>query len=51
MQKQPKKIVAVALPLDLYEQLKIYAEEDYRSIPGYIRQILILHLQNRTPPD
>lgn len=46
MQKQSKKIVAVALPLDLYEQLKSYAEEDYRTIPSYIRQILKLHLQN-----
>ena len=51
MKKQPKKIVAVALPLEMYEQLKIFAEEDYRSIPGYIRQILKLHLQNRNPPN
>ena len=46
MQKQSKKTVAVTLPLELYEQLKSYAEEDYRTVPSYIRQILKLHLQN-----
>ena len=51
MTRKEKKTVSILLPLEMYEQLKIYAEEDYRTIPGYIRQILKLHLQNRKTPD
>ena len=33
------------LPMDLYNQLKSSAEEDYRSVPNYIRQVLKLYFQ------
>ena len=45
MKNQSRKTVTVTLPMDLYEQLKASAEEDYRSIPNYVRQVLKLHFQ------
>ena len=42
-----QKIVAVRLPLEMYEALSRIAEEDTRSIPNQIRQILREYLRNR----
>ena len=36
----PKKTVAVQMPMPLYERLKELAQEDYRTLPAEIRQIL-----------
>lgn len=50
MIKGPKKTVSVVLPLELYEWLQLLAEETYRSVPAYIRQVLkcyLWHLENR----
>jgi len=43
MTKGPKKTVSVALPVELYEQLKEKAEETSRTVPSYIRQVLKGH--------
>lgn len=40
MQTEEKKSVSLSLPLSLYEVLRRYAEEDGRSLPRQIRQIL-----------
>lgn len=42
-----QKIVAVRLRMDMYEALSVVAEEDTRSIPNQIRQILREYLRNR----
>lgn len=47
MNKGPRKIVSVRMPLDLYETLKQLAAEDRRSIPSYIRLVLWEHLDKR----
>lgn len=49
MIKGPKKTVSVVMPLELYEQLALRAEDESRSVPGYIRQVLkcyFWHLEN-----
>lgn len=40
MQTEEKKSVSLSLPLSLYKVLRRYAEEDGRSLPRQIRQIL-----------
>ena len=40
MQTEEKKNVSLSLPLPLYKTLRHYAEEDGRSLPRQIRQIL-----------
>ena len=45
MNNQSKKTVTVTLPMDLYDQLKANADEDFRSVSNYIRQVLKLHVQ------
>lgn len=35
-----KKIVQVTMPLELYEAVKRLAEQEARSVPGQIRQLL-----------
>lgn len=47
MIKGPKKTVNVSMPLELYETLKRLAEESFRSIPSYIRIVLLEHVRNR----
>lgn len=50
MIRGPKKTVAVAMPLELYEQLSALAGDTCRTVPGYIRQVLksyLWHLENR----
>ena len=37
-----QKIVAVRLPLEMYEALSVIAEEDTRSMPNQIRQRVTL---------
>ena len=43
--KEPKKAVSVLLPLPLYETLSQMAKDSYRTLPGYIRQIIKHYLQ------
>ena len=38
--ESPKKIVAVRLPVELYEEIAALARENTRSVPNQIRQIL-----------
>lgn len=47
MQKQPKKYVRIALPIELYEQVKFLAKEDFRTVPAEIRQILKFYIAFR----
>ena len=44
MTKGPKKTVSVAMPLELYERVKVQAEGTCRSVPAYIRQVLKCYL-------
>ena len=44
MQKIDKK-VTVGMPQELYDALKQMAEEDSRSIPNFIRQILWAYVE------
>lgn len=45
MMRDPKKTVAVQMPLDVYERLRTWAQRDGRSVPGEIRQILFGYLE------
>lgn len=45
MKEQPKKTVSVTLPLEVYARLKVYADEDWRSLSGEVRQILKGYLE------
>lgn len=53
MKKGPRKIVGVAMPVELYDTLKGLVEEDRRSIPSYIRLILWNYLEEKisVPPQ
>ena len=42
----PKKSVAVVLPLDRYQALARLAEQNSYSLPAYIRQVLRNHIQS-----
>ena len=42
-----RKIVHVALPLELYEKLQKEAKETTRTIPGLIRYISRLYLEKK----
>lgn len=44
MMKGPKKSVGVQMPLELYERIKAQAEDRYRTVPGYIRQVMERYL-------
>lgn len=49
MRRGPKKAVTVLFPLRLYEQIKIQAEKQGRTVSSYIRQVLrryIWHAEN-----
>lgn len=49
MKKGPRKTVSVSMPPELYEIIKRLAEEEVRSVPGYIRVVLRDHLEEKTP--
>ena len=40
-----KKKVAVLLPVNLYNRISQLARETNRTIPGYIRYVLIAHIE------
>lgn len=44
--KEPKKTVYLQLPLPLYAQLSQLAQENVRTLPGYIRQVLRLYVKH-----
>lgn len=44
--KEPKKAVSLLLPLPVYERLSRLAAESYRTVPGYIRQIIKAYLRD-----
>ena len=46
MKQKPKKIVTLSLPMELYNEISVLAKDSYRTIPGYIRHILISHFNN-----
>ena len=47
MKNEPRKIVSLALPQDLYDQLKLLADENCYTLPGYIRQLLRVHIREQ----
>ena len=47
MIRGPKKKVSVTMPEELYQILKTYAVEDFRSVPSEIRQILKFYIHFR----
>ena len=47
MNQGSKKKVSVSMPPELYEQLKILAKENCYTLPGYIRQILKVHIREQ----
>ena len=44
----PKKTVAVRIPMELYLEISRLAKETHRTIPGYIRHVLIIHIYQAT---
>lgn len=50
MKKGPRKTVSVSMPPELYEIIKRLAEEEVRSVPGYIRVVLREHIQKSSAP-
>lgn len=44
---EKRKKVSVSMPQELYEQLKILAKENCYTVPGYIRQILKVHVRRQ----
>ena len=48
--KRLDKKVTVGLPLWLYDALKQLADENNRSLPGYIRRVLWKHAEKREEP-
>ena len=47
MKEHPKKKVSVSMPQELYDQLKILSNENCYTLPGYIRQILKIHIRQQ----
>ena len=43
---KPKKIVALRLPMELYEEISALAQENTRSVPNQIRQIVREYLRS-----
>ena len=41
-----KKIVAVRLPMEVYEEISALAQENTRSVPNQIRQIVREYLRD-----
>lgn len=50
MKKGPRKTVSVSMPPELYETIKRLAEEGVRSVPSYIRLVLMEHIQKSSVP-
>ncbi len=46
--KAPKKAVRVVMPLEQYNTLKLLADEDFRSVPSYIRLVLREYTEQKT---
>lgn len=46
--KTKKKIVAVQIPYEVYENLKTEAEEDFISVSDVMRRIIIRYYRNTT---
>lgn len=49
MRRGPKRAVSVLIPLHLFEQIKIQAEQKERTVSSYIRQVLrhyMWHVEN-----
>ncbi len=51
MFKGPKKIVSLGLPEECYNQIKELAEDNYRTVPSYIRMIVYNYLRRLERPD
>ena len=49
--KPEKKRVTLTLTLPCYQKIKALAQENQYSIPGYIRQVLRLHLRELGQKD
>ena len=47
MQIKPEKYVRIRLSIEIYEQIKSFAKEDYRTVPSVIRQILKFYIKFR----
>ena len=47
MKETLKKKVSVSMPQELYEQLKILSQENCYTLPGYIRQVLKVHVREQ----
>ena len=47
MKETLKKNVSVSMPQELYEQLKILSQENCYTLPGYIRQVLKVHVREQ----
>jgi len=43
-----KKVVAVQVPYEVYQQLKNEADEDFISVSDVIRRIIIRHYRDNT---
>lgn len=46
--KKIEKKVTVGMPRELYDALKKLAEEDFRSVPRYVRLVLREHIESLT---
>jgi len=47
MKNEPRKTISLVMPQELYDQLKELAQENCYTLPGYIRQILKIHIRNQ----
>ena len=45
MLKGPKKTVVLGLPEECYHKIKALAEDNYRTVPSYIRMIVYNYLR------
>ena len=46
MIRGPKKVVSVTLPMEIYEMVQLMAEDENRSVPVQIRQIIRRYLKS-----
>lgn len=47
MKENSTKKVSISMPQELYEELRLLAEENCYTLPGYIRQILKVHVRGQ----
>lgn len=45
MKREPRKTVALALPLSHHAKLKALAQENGYTVPGYLRNLVRRHLE------